>query len=47
MICNGWGKEHASDDIELVFLRPDPVAALPTDIRAAEVQESPLNHRLP
>ncbi|MFK0038150.1 DUF2199 domain-containing protein [Pseudomonas monteilii] len=40
MICNECGKEHASDDIELVFLRPDPVAALPTEIRAVQVQES-------
>ncbi|MFF7065044.1 DUF2199 domain-containing protein [Pseudomonas sp. NPDC008258] len=40
MICNECGKEHTSDDIELVFLHPDLVAALPTEIRAAEVQES-------
>lgn len=40
MICNECGKEHDSDDIELVFLRPDPVATLPTDIRASQVQES-------
>lgn len=40
MICNECGKEHPHEDIELAFLRPDPIAALSAEIRAVEAQES-------
>jgi hypothetical protein len=38
--CSHCGKVHARDELELSFLRPDAIAALPEAQRKSEVKES-------
>jgi hypothetical protein len=40
MICHECGNEHAVDELELAFVRPDDVAALSPEEIASRVQEN-------
>jgi len=39
IICEVCGKPHPADEIELVFRRPDPIAALSSRVRAKRCKE--------
>jgi hypothetical protein len=38
--CSDCGKVHSPDELELVFLRPDPIVAMPKEQREARAKET-------